>query len=469
VHSLANVATIPGAKGPMPRRNAADPLPTDDDDEFLREVAGMATRESSVQIPTGVVLDDTYEITREIGVGGMGVVYLAHDLKLHRDVAIKLHGAMAGEPGGERLLREASSLAQLVHPNVVTVHGVGTWAGHPYVAMEYVAGGTARAWLAQEKRTAREIIELFVAAGRGLAAAHARGLVHLDFKPDNVLVGDDGRVRVADFGLARAFTQTGDGDDTPAGAVRGTPGYIAPEQRVGALVGPPADQFAFAVALWEALAGERPFASTTERDVTAEAGKLRRSPPGTPRHVGAALGRALSADPAARFPSMDALLTALTRPPRRRVYAAAGALAVVALAVALFVATRPAHARRKHFPGPSLAGLWNGDFGYLYVREVDGEIVGVYDHDDGIIRGHMDGGRFVGKWCELPTREAPIDGGDVEMVIGRDKNGVLLVTGRWRYGDDGDWIGKWNLDEDRASPPAGLAARLDESLDLCKR
>jgi tetratricopeptide (TPR) repeat protein len=311
------------------------------DDSLLRAALGMGARRPPVVVSAGQVIDDAYRIERELGAGGMGVVYLARDLRLDRDVAIKLHRAVAGEPGAERLVREARAMAQLTHPHVATVYEVGAWVGHPYVAMEYVDGGTARTWLAAAPRTPREVIALYAAAARGLAAAHALGLVHRDFKPDNVLVGTDGRVRVADFGLARAFDSADDEVTTagvaPAlpgvtatGAVLGTPAYMAPEQRERAPVGPAADQYAFAVALWEGLAGERPFAGES-------GGALRPAPPEArmPRAVHRVLLRALEADPAARYPSMTALLADLeaTIAPRRplmpRLALAAAALGAV--------------------------------------------------------------------------------------------------------------------------------------------
>ena len=162
-------------------------------DDSLRRLLNMGGRRAPLALVEGQIIDDAFRIERRLGAGGMGVVYLARDLRLKRDVAIKFHASVIAE-GGELLLREAAALARLVHVNVVTVHEVGTWNAHPYVVMEYVPGGTARTWLAVEPRTARAILAIYVDAGRGLAAAHAAGLVHRDFKPDNVLVGDDGRV-----------------------------------------------------------------------------------------------------------------------------------------------------------------------------------------------------------------------------------------------------------------------------------
>ena len=143
-----------------------------------------------------------YEIVRQIGAGGMGVVYAAHDPELDRLVAVKLLRGDADPDLQQRLRREARAMAQLVHPNVVAVHDVGAFDGRTFIAMEYVPGETLLHWVAG-RHTAREILAIYVAAGQGLAAAHAAGLVHRDFKPENVLIGRDGRPRVGDFGLAR--------------------------------------------------------------------------------------------------------------------------------------------------------------------------------------------------------------------------------------------------------------------------
>ncbi len=208
-----------------------------------------------------------------LGQGGMGVVMRARDPELGRDVAIKL--LQPGQRGlaGLRLGREAQAMAKLSHPNVVNVYDVGEHDGAMYIAMELVEGSTLRAWRQAATRTWREVLAMYVAAGRGLAAAHAAGLVHRDFKPDNVLVGADGRPRVTDFGLVAADGRAVESGDTRGaaldanltvqGSVLGTPAYMAPEQWRGETVDPRTDQFAFCVALWEALHGERPFEGET--------------------------------------------------------------------------------------------------------------------------------------------------------------------------------------------------------------
>jgi len=299
-----------------------------------------------------------YTVLDRIGAGGMGVVYTAFDPQLDRRVALKVmhHGSEGSSgPGGKtRLLREAQAMAKLSHPNVITVHDVGTFSERVFVAMEFIEGTTLRSWQRQSPRDWLEIVHAYVRAGRGLAAAHAAGLVHRDFKPDNVLMGFDGRVLVMDFGLARraasgaqivdetAPSPAERSDDvhvTRTGAVLGTPAYMAPEQHRGrGAVGPLADQFSFCVALYEGLYGERPFAgnSVTSLAMNVLEGSVRAAPrdarvPGWLREV---VLRGLETDPVDRFPSMDALLAELQRDPpaSRRPWLALAGAALVMLA-----------------------------------------------------------------------------------------------------------------------------------------
>ncbi|HTJ47636.1 MAG TPA: serine/threonine-protein kinase [Kofleriaceae bacterium] len=301
----------------------------------------------------GDVVADQYEIERPLGEGGMCVVYLARDRRLGRDVALKLGRATSSE-GVARGAREAAALAQLSHPNVVVVHQVGEHDGRIFFAMEHVAGGTAREWARETERSWREIVAIYCAAGDGLAAAHEAGLVHRDFKPDNVLIGRDGRARVADFGLARAVGAQDvaiDPRESPAattitrtGAILGTPAYMAPEQLAGDDVDARADQFAFCAALWEALYGARPFVGDTPAEVKAaiesSAPRVASGPRArrVPRHVEHALRRGLDPDPAKRWPSMTALVAELRRDPARtRRMIAAAAIVPIGIAAAIAV------------------------------------------------------------------------------------------------------------------------------------
>ncbi|MBZ0232031.1 MAG: serine/threonine protein kinase, partial [Deltaproteobacteria bacterium] len=210
----------------------------------------------------------------------MGRVFAAYDPRLDRRVAIKVLLARARSEqwrtqAHARLLREAQAMARLSHPNIVTVYEVGELGADLFIAMEYVKGATVRGWLEAEPRDWRDVIEVFLQAGRGLAAAHAAGLVHRDVKPDNILVGDDGIVRVTDFGLVGATggSEARDGgaltgELTETGTIVGTPRYMAPEQHRGAAVDARTDQFAFGVALYEALYRQRPFAGDTAAELS---------------------------------------------------------------------------------------------------------------------------------------------------------------------------------------------------------
>ncbi len=353
------------------------------DDATPNQIAKMqvarsaATRDDAIERGHSV---DRYLILSELGSGGMGTVFLAYDPELDRRVAVKLLRAEAGdaddiEEGQRRLLREAQALARLAHPNVVAVFDAGTHAGRVFVAMEYVDGQTLREWLGERQPPVEDILEAFRSAGQGLLAAHQAGLVHRDFKPDNVMVGRDGRVRVMDFGLARGqldLQQDREGDAavsserqaggakagpdvdrrkpeevligtdrmslplTVAGAMLGTPAYMAPEQHMCLPADAKSDQFAFCVALYEALYGERPFSGKTlERLRSAVlAGAINDPPKGSkvPPALRKVLQRGLSVSPADRWPSMEWLLDAIApRPPvSRRVFVGVGAVGAVA-------------------------------------------------------------------------------------------------------------------------------------------
>ncbi|HFE43864.1 MAG TPA: serine/threonine protein kinase, partial [Nannocystis exedens] len=243
-------------------------------------IAGLQVGAFERDGPAELVAGDRvgrYRIEGKLGAGGMGTVYLAHDPDLDRRVAIKmLHTRVgSGDPsqGSKRLLREAQAMARLAHVNVVAAHDVGVLDGSLFIAMELIDGQDLREWLAECPRSWREIVIAFIEAGRGLLAAHEAGIVHRDFKPENVMVAANGRICVGDFGLAAASSapqvaSQGDlstsclssaGTLTAAGAVMGTPAYMAPEQMVGGEITAAADIFAFCVALYEALYDQRPF------------------------------------------------------------------------------------------------------------------------------------------------------------------------------------------------------------------
>jgi tetratricopeptide (TPR) repeat protein len=278
-----------------------------------------------------------YVLLQQIGAGGLGAVYAAYDPELDRRIALKfLHTRADDDPRAQdRLVREAKAMAKLSHPNVVTVFDVGMVDGQVFIAMELVDGVPLSTFLRAKPRGWKQVRDVMVQAGRGLQAAHAAGVVHRDFKPQNVLVGADGRARVLDFGLARfsdaalpapttAWPPTSDMDErlTLTGAIMGTPAYMAPEQIDAREVGPAADQFAFCVALFEGLYGTRPFVGDGAFAVTEAIRKGELTPPRATRDVPAwlhkAVLRGLSLDPAARFGSMRELLDAITVDQRAR-------------------------------------------------------------------------------------------------------------------------------------------------------
>ena len=267
-----------------------------------------------------------YVITRQLGRGAMGQVYVAHDPRLDRQVAVKLLRpdvpAVESKPLRARLEREARALARLSHPNVVAVHDLGDHGESLFIAMDYVEGQTLSDWL-RTPRDWREARRLFAAAGAGLAAAHRAGLVHRDFKPDNVLLGPDGVPRVSDFGVSRRVDgQKRDGDEhtiTGAGSLIGTPAYMSPEQFDGKPADARSDQFSFCVALYEALTGSRPYTGDSLRglrDAVHAGGARFPLDARVPRWLQALVLRGLSPSPDDRFPSMDALLAALKGPMR---------------------------------------------------------------------------------------------------------------------------------------------------------
>jgi tetratricopeptide (TPR) repeat protein len=296
--------------------------------------------ERSASLPAGATVG-RFVVLGLAGGGGMGLVYAAYDPELDRKVALKFLRPSASSAAEEqglsaRLLREAQAMARLSHPNVLAVYDVGTYDDQVFVAMEYVEGQTLARWLRDRERPWREVLDRFRRAGEGLAAAHAAGIVHRDFKPDNVLVGRDGRVRVTDFGLARTTggVETGAAGagaassaptDTPltqAGSLLGTPAYMAPEQLLGQPSDARTDLFSFCVSLYEALYRQRPFAGDTLEALRQAVlrGQVREPPrnASVPVWLRRMLLRGLRGSPEERYPSMTALLEALGRDPRRR-------------------------------------------------------------------------------------------------------------------------------------------------------
>jgi tetratricopeptide (TPR) repeat protein len=369
-----------------------------------------------------------YTVLERVGAGGMGVVYAAYDPTLDRRIALKiLSRAGASDSANQRLLREAQAMARLNHPHVATVHEAGEVDGRAFVAMEYLSGGDLSHWLQERERSWDEIRPVFIAAGSGLAAAHASGLVHRDFKPSNVMFGRDGRVRVTDFGLARLVEDAsepevgrmetrvavGEGSSatplssplTREGLVLGTPAYMAPEQILTGRAGTRTDQFAFAVSLWEALTGVRPFTVSGGFAEMLDRAKHYEAPPlpterRAPARIFAAVRRALHRDPEQRFDSMEAFLEELRHDPAsRRWRAAVAAATVLGMAVVGAVAWNHWSERRHLCSGApdAVAAVWNSGRRAELVASLvaAGETTGPVVAD--FMDGHMDA------WARIHT------------------------------------------------------------------
>lgn len=340
--------------------------------------------------PVGPVRIGRFILLEAVASGSMGEIYAAYDEQLDRKVALKLVRAdgSSSPRADERLLREAQTLARLSHPNVVHVYEVGRFEGRVFIAMEFIRGQNLRVW-SQEYASAgdwasqRQVLRQFVAAARGLQAAHAAGLVHRDFKPDNVQVGEDGRPRVVDFGLARdTMREASPPDDAHAssaverplhdaraltmrGQIVGTPLYMSPEQIRGEHTDHRSDQFSFCVALYEALYGQPPFAGSSLDELlhAIQEGAIREPPRGSevPASVRRALHRGLSADPAARFPDMDELVEALREWPTQRwlrwLIAAVVAVTIVG-GVLLYIFMRESAESSCAGVGQTVADVW---------------------------------------------------------------------------------------------------------------
>ncbi|HUQ05176.1 MAG TPA: serine/threonine-protein kinase [Kofleriaceae bacterium] len=348
--------------------DATVPSPTETpagDDATAVEHAGGSGDDAMVLAPGGTI--GRYRILDVVGAGGAGVVLSAHDTELGRRVAIKVLLRDYAE-ARVRLVREAQAMAKLSHRNVVTVHEIIRAGSGTGIVMELVDGVNLATWRRAAARAWREVVDVYIQAGRGLAAAHRMGLVHRDFKPGNALIDGDGVVRVTDFGLVRA---TGDATDvtrsdgveskdlalTRSGALLGTPAYMAPEQHAGEPTDARTDQWALACSLYGALYEQRPFAGDTIPEIAEAvlAGTIRIEPRDTavPRHIRTAIRRALARKPGDRFASVDEFVSTITPRSRRAwVLAGVGAVAVAGTATAIVLATRAPAAE-----GPSCDGL----------------------------------------------------------------------------------------------------------------
>ena len=328
----------------------------------LPQRPGAEAAEPALALPPGTLIG-RYLVLDHIGAGGMGTVHAAWDRELQRKIALKLVRPERKEGEGAtqaraRFLREAQALAQISHPNVVTVFDLGPWGDEVYLAMEFVEGRDLRAFLdelppIEDERRWPRVLEIFREIGRGLEAVHAAGLVHRDVKPANLMIGSDGRARVMDFGLARRIAEAGDGlpTDSPSaspleqnftstGLRIGTPSYMSPEQYLGLPCDRRTDVFSFAVALFEALYGRRPFgepgAGALEDRLLAGRIEPRPADSPVPEALHRVVLRGLARDPDDRWPRIGDLLDAADAVPRERrrkrlLTAAAASLAALGL------------------------------------------------------------------------------------------------------------------------------------------
>jgi predicted Ser/Thr protein kinase len=435
-----------------------------------------------------------YLLLDVVGEGGMGVVYKAYDPELGRPIALKLLAAEeASDTQRDRLLREAQALARLQHPNVVAVYDVGTFERDVFIAMEFIEGPHGRAWVKAQPRSRREILDVFLAAGEGLAAAHRAGLVHRDFKPDNVIVGNDGRVRVLDFGLARE-THSLSGERAPerastpveavppdmvtsaarprpnrtpplvgerwrdsspepsesgrqllatpltrADAIVGTPRFMAPEQRLGEPVDEKADQFSFCVSLYWALYGVFPFDDLDSMMLQ----KVGEPPAGTtvPGWLRLVLLRGLAARPSQRYPSMEALLAALRADPaeiwRRRLRPALAVVAAAALLGAVIAGALAYKARRGAAEQALLAQQFGQEVEKISSIERYAALLPLHDtrNEQEAIRARMSHLRTrmqaLGPLAAGPGHHAL---GRAQLALERDQDALAELEAAWATG-----------------------------------
>lgn len=386
---------------------SASRAPITEEDEA---VAGEDDR-----LPTPGELLGRYQVESTLGRGAMGIVYLAHDPKLDRRVALKLVLQRQRSSLEEaRVLLEARAAARVHDPHLIGVHDVGAWNGRVFLAMEYIDGPTLTRWLADAPRAEAAIVDVFVDVGRGVVAAHAAGLVHCDIKPDNVLIGPRG-AKLGDFGLALGP------DHAVAIGLRGTPIYMAPELLHGAPPSAASDQFAFCVSLLEAFAGARPAQPINDRHPPAR-------PPRMPSWLFRIVARGLSTDPARRFASVSELVASLAqhRHVRRRRMVALGAavVAVGTIAAAGFVATRRHESDPCPAPRAELARVWNADRASALIAALGPE-------DGNRARQRIDA--YGASWIDASIsacRATRIDGRYSEAVL--DRRTQCLVRARSR-------------------------------------
>ena len=451
-------------------------------DGVIRAIARVDTMPA---LAPGQLLDSTYELVERLGGGGMGVVFHARDRRLGRAVAIKvLKPGSDKDDKGEHLRRlferEARATAQLLHPNIVTLHDIGEHDGCPYLVLELLAGETLGARLVRRRKLpVADALAVIDAVLGALAFAHERGVLHRDLKPTNVFITVDERVKVLDFGVALSL----DTDPGPVTRAAGTPGYMAPEQREGGMQDARTDVWAAALLLLECLTGQRPDEANAAKSI-AEID--------APADVRAELERALAVDPDHRPATATDLRVALARasarltpaaPMRRRQRARFAAFGVAMLAVGIVAAslwTGRAKPPLAPLSAADISGTWKVNFGTLVLKvDANGEMRGVYEHDEGRLAGRYYGGLFMGRWCELPSHRGPQDAGVLQLQFARSGDRIA-IDGRWTYGDSPDTLDVsgvsntlWHTGEagffgaklDAVAPPSALARRLEEPVE----
>ncbi|MEZ4383165.1 MAG: protein kinase [Nannocystaceae bacterium] len=474
-------ATRPSFHGPR-RRRRRDPNAT------LASSGSAAI--AGLEVPRRI---GRFAVLRRLGAGGMGTVYAAFDEELARRVAIKLlHTSGEFSLASRDLLRsEAQAMAQLSHPNVVQVYDVGEYEGQIFLVMEYVEGRTLGDWLEETPRLWDEVLRLFIAAGEGLEAAHRAGIVHRDFKPDNVLVSDDGIPKVADFGLARRMAEA-------IGQIAGTPAYMSPEQHLGRPADARSDIFSFCVALHRCLYGAPPFAGRTFEELrdSVTRGALTEAPSvgSVPARLRAAVRRGMAKTPEERFATTAALLEELRAclPTDRRwsLWIAWGGAAVVGaagLSALLNADPGPTPAEVAALVGATYdAGRFAADAEWVYPpEEGDPKATAIrriidLEHLTGpvteIAREHADRlrGRFAGElaglgdhyWEDLRTKPFARDF-YAQALIFKPDHDVALRRGRLTPGQIAQLraqaeVSGFSIDQIAAAAPLRRLAKIDE-------
>ncbi len=349
--------------GPTSSDPALDVTLPASSDATPQQSAGQAS-----DLPPGSSIG-RYRVLDVLGRGGMGVVYRARDPDLDRELALKVVLPGSAAPRAQkRLLEEARAMAKLRHPSVVPVFDVGSTERGVYIVMPLVSGGTVYDWLRAAKRSWPEVLDCFLAAGRGLVAAHDAGLIHRDLKPRNILVSDAGEVLVADFGIAARADESNDPmSGTPGSAqvssIAGTPAYMAPEQAASSTIDARADQYSFCISLWEGLCGERP--TDAETRTAGGAGRLldsgERKRGDAPAWLLRAVARGFSAAPERRWPSMAALIAhieARRARPKKLAFLTLGAV-IAAGSAGLVLIAPGSNADPCRDATGRLAGVWS--------------------------------------------------------------------------------------------------------------